>query len=348
MLKKILSSVLFLAIAGTGAIFAQSRVALHSARQVTIFGGASPFADACNAAVSGDTVYLSGGAFVAPAEINKGIAVFGAGHYPDSTAVTGQTSVGGNITVKSGADNLHLEGIFFTGNITFNTDEKVDNVIIALCRINGTLTYSSSTIIPTTPCENHQIIQSVLVGDLNLNNLTGSMITNCIIQNRIVYGSNLSILNNVFLSNSGSGYYANTMILNSIKGVTVSNNIFLARGGYSGNIQGGCVGQFSYNLFTATLNFDANVISTGNYLNVAADDIFVSAADNVFDYTDDYHLQDPETYVGMDGTQVGIYGGALGYKPGAVPSNPHFSSATIAPTTDGEGKLNVNIKVIAQ
>ena len=70
---------------------------------------------------------------------------------------------------------------------------------------------------------------------------------------------------------------------------------------------------------------------------------------SVFDYTDDYQLQDPETYLGMDNkTQVGIYGGALGYKQGAVPSNPHFSSATIAPSTDGEGKLKVNIKVIAQ
>jgi hypothetical protein len=52
--------------------------------------------------------------------------------------------------------------------------------------------------------------------------------------------------------------------------------------------------------------------------------------------------------LGTDGTQVGIYGGALGYKPGAVPSNPHFSSATVAPTTNKDGKLNVNVKVIAQ
>ena len=135
----------------------------------------------------------------------------------------------------------------------------------------------------------------------------------------------------------------------SINGCTVSNNVFLNRGTtYRNNIQGSCVGIFNNNLFTSSdPNLGINV-ATGNYVNVPANDIFEEAADNVFAYTDDYHLQDPETYLGTDGKQVGIYGGALGYKPGAVPSNPHFSSATIAPTTDGDGKLNVNIKVIAQ
>ena len=339
-------SILFLAIAGTGAIFAQSRVALHSTGQVTIFSGAAPFADAYNAAASGDTIYLSGGAFVAPTEISKGIAVFGAGHYPDSTAVTAQTSVGGNILVSEGADNLRFEGILFTGSITFNHSQQVDNVVIALCRINGALTYNGAGAAETS-CENHQIIQSVLVGSLTLNNLTGSTISNCIIQYQISGGSNLSFLNNVFLHNPGSSN-ASYATLNSVKGATVNNNVFLSRGNYSNNTQFACVGQFSNNLFTSTPGNDPNVIYSKSYLNVTANDIFKDAADNVFDYTKDYQLQDPETYVGMDDTQVGIYGGALGYKQGAVPSNPHFSSATIAPTTDGDGKLKVKIKVIAQ
>ena len=344
MTKSKFFSVLFLAIAGTGAIFAQSRVALHHEGQVTIFGGAAPFTDAYNAASPGDTIYLPGGGFTAPANIAKSIAVFGAGHYPDSTTVTGQTSVGGNINIRTGADNLRFEGILFTGNLTFVTNEKVDNVTIARCRINGTLTYNQNNSM-ATPCENHQIIQSVLVGDLTLSNLTGSIISNCIIQNGISYGNNLSIFNNVFLRNSTT---SGTYVLYSINGFTVSNNVFLNRGLYPNNIQWSCVGILNNNLFTSPgPNFGTNV-ATGNYTGVAANDIFEEAADNVFDYTKDYHLQDPETYVSIDGTQVGIYGGALGYKPGAVPGNPHFSSAIIAPTTDGEGKLKVNIKVIAQ
>ena len=345
-------SIMFLAIAGTGAIFAQSRVALHSVGQVTIFSGAAPFADAYNAAASGDTIYLSGGAFVAPTEINKGIAVFGAGHYPDSTAVTGQTSVGGNIIVKEGADNLRFEGIFFTGNITFNSNEKVDDVVFVRCRINGTLTYNQNNNM-ATPCENHLILQCVMIGAINFNNLQGSSITNCIIRNRISNGINLNIANNVFLY--FHGYYCDydgSPFAGGVKGSTMSNNVFLTTNDACGvPVAWGCSECLFVNNLINSTNSNiggTNNISTNNVFSVPRSNIFVSAADNEFDYTKDYHLQDPETYLGMDGKEVGIYGGSLGYKSGAVPSNPHFSSATIAPTTDGDGKLKVNIKVIAQ
>jgi len=338
MFRKILSSVLFFAIAGTGAIFAQSRVALHHEGQVTIFSGGAPFANACAAAADGDTIYLSGGAFVAPAEINKSIVVFGAGHYPDFTAVTYQTSVGGNITVKEGADNLRLEGILFTGNIAFASNEKVDNVTIARCRINGSLTYNG--IYPyTTPCLNHQIIQCVLIGDLVLDNLTGSTVSNCILQSAIIRGNDLIISNNVFLRVS---YYPGSTIIpvfNGITGSTITNNVLLGKS-YITYWQGSCTACLFFNNLLPTPVAD-------NY-NTTADLMCVDETNNAFDYTDDFHLQNPETYVGTDGKEVGIYGGVLGYKPGAVPNNPHFDSATIAPSTDGEGKLNVNITVIAQ
>jgi len=351
MFKKILSSVLFLAIAGTSAIFAQSRVALHHEGQVTIFGGAAPFADAYNAAVSGDTIYLPGGSFAAPAAIAKGIAIYGAGHYPDSTAVTLPTSVTGSVLISEGADNLRFEGILFTGEFTFIYNQKVDNVVISRCRINGNLTYNGTI----APCENHQISQCVIIGTVYFNNLQGSTITNCIIQGQIQNGNSLVISNNVVMfdgtytpcqgCNECNGSYYN------IKNSTVINNVHLRRASAVSTacIQRDCAGStFSNNLIVAASpNFGDNTVS-GNYLNVVANDMCVNAPDNVFDYTKDYHLQDPETYLGTDGTQVGIYGGALGYKPGAVPSNPHFSSATVAPTTNEEGKLNVNIKVIAQ
>ena len=330
-------SVLFLTIAGMGAIFAQSRVALHSAGQVTIFSGGSPFANAYNAAADGDTIYLSGGAFVAPTEINKSIIVFGAGHYPDSTAVTYQTSVGGNITIKEDADNLRLEGILFTGNIAFASNEKVDNVVISRCRINGTLIYNG-TAPYATPCLNHQIIQCVLIGDVTSYNLTGSTISNCILQSAIIGGNDLTISNNVFLR---SNYYPGSYIIavfNGITGSTITNNVLLGSG-YVTYWQYYCTACLYVNNLLPT-PFADNYNTTANLMCVNTS--------NVFDYAHDFHLQDPETYIGTDGKEVGIYGGALGYKPGAVPSNPHFSSATVAPTTDGDGNLNVNIKVIAQ
>ena len=344
-------SVLFLTIAGTSAIFAQSRVALHHEGQVTIFGGGAPFTDAYNAAADGDTIYLHGGSFAPPAVIDKGIAIYGAGHYPDSTAVTLPTSITGNVAINENADNLRFEGILFTGNITFNNNQKVDNVVISRCRINGALTYNHTNNM-ATPCENHLISQCVIIGGMNFNNLQGGTITNCILQSRINNGNNLNIVNNIFLWYHGSycDYDAGTII--SVNNSIIANNIHLNRFLCTGYpfVYGGS-GNTLLNNLTPAGNNSASYgghSCSDNYTFTVVDDIFVDAANNTFDYTDDYHLQNPETYIGTDGTQVGIYGGALGYKPGAVPSNPHFSSATIAPTTDGDGKLNVNIKVIAQ
>lgn len=47
---------------------------------------------------------------------------------------------------------------------------------------------------------------------------------------------------------------------------------------------------------------------------------------------------------------MGIYGGLPNYtfKEGCVPFNPHIISKTIAPNTDVNGHLNINIKVGAQ
>jgi hypothetical protein len=61
-----------------------------------------------------------------------------------------------------------------------------------------------------------------------------------------------------------------------------------------------------------------------------------------------YHLTNPGNYAGTDGKQVGIYGGSFPYKEGAVPSPPHVRSKTIASSTDGQGKLNVQITTSAQ
>jgi hypothetical protein len=56
----------------------------------------------------------------------------------------------------------------------------------------------------------------------------------------------------------------------------------------------------------------------------------------------------PGNFAGTDGKQVGIYGGSFPYKEGAVPSPPHVRSKVIASSTDGQGKLNVQITTTAQ
>ena len=56
----------------------------------------------------------------------------------------------------------------------------------------------------------------------------------------------------------------------------------------------------------------------------------------------------PAKNAGTDGTDIGIYGGPRPWREGALSSNPHIQSKTIAPETDAQGRLNVNIRVKAQ
>jgi len=69
-----------------------------------------------------------------------------------------------------------------------------------------------------------------------------------------------------------------------------------------------------------------------------------------FDYSDDetYELT-PEaraTFLGTDGTQVGIYGGENPFTD--IPTNPQITQKDIATKSTPDGKLNVSIKVEAQ
>lgn len=58
-----------------------------------------------------------------------------------------------------------------------------------------------------------------------------------------------------------------------------------------------------------------------------------------------YELTDEAlaTYLGSDGTQVGIYGGNLPFD--ATPTNPQIKKCNVASRSTADGKLSVEIEV---
>lgn len=340
------SKLLFLFLFSICASFlsAQQKVILHSNGTTTVFGGAKPFTDAYNASETGDTIYLPGGSLVYPASIAKGLVIYGAGHYPDSTLATGKTVMNGDLSIGAGADNLHLEGIELTGILNFVENTRICHVVLRRCRLGSVVYYSYNS---TSPCENNQFIQCVINGGINLDNAKLSTITNCIIGGQISNGVEMAILNNLILYNHTSPSVTRYTI-NYLKNSMVSNNIFLRRG-ESVYVQYGCIGVvFSNNIFATNPNIGSNNSDENNYKNVDLNALLVNQSGQIFDYSHDYHLLLSETYPGTDGTQVGIYGGTFPYKEGAVPSNPHISAKLIAPQTNNDGELQVKIDVIAQ
>jgi len=331
---------LTIAIAMTMTLNAQT-IALHSSTGVQIIKGNTALATAYTAAQSSDTLYLSDGSFTPPANFDKRLMIFGAGHYVDSTLATGKTFINGNFTLDENADLFYLEGVEITGNFTISTNNSANNVVIKRCKINGTFNALGDL---SNPTSNLSLIGNVLMNRLNLENLQNSLLSNNIISNTF-QGSN----GNMFSNNIVLGFIWGSSMdyLFSGNNNTLNNNIFLWEG-YAANVAGSG-NVFNNNLYVEpSPDYGATATSSGNYTGILQSSIFVNQTGSTFNYTHNYHLQSPTTYLGTDGSQVGIYGGTFPYKEGAVPLNPHIQLKNIAPTTDASGDLQIQIQVEAQ
>ena len=82
---------------------------------------------------------------------------------------------------------------------------------------------------------------------------------------------------------------------------------------------------------------------TGFFSNVQPSISNTSVAESFL--LDDYQLNDEAkaTYLGTDGTEIGIYGGIMPFK--ATPTNPHISDMKVAQKTTESGNLKVEITV---
>lgn len=340
-MKKLISS-LFLYLIITG-VNAQSVVILNHNGTSTPYYGNNGFTDAYNASTDGDTIYLPGRFYNPPSDISKSIAIFGAGHYPDSSAATNRTYINSGITISENADSIRIEGLYINGALNFSSNQSVNYATIKRNYINGSLNFNGDKSVATSYFA--FINENVINGDIYCGNATQATIANNIILNILNTAENCVFTNNVIL---GCPYWGwpnyNYPLGYSLSNCLIENNIFSCTG-----VLLNCNNNtYTNNIFTHTPSFGAN-ISTNNFFNVAYNSIFINAPSTTFDYTYNFHLQNPATYLGTDGNEVGLYGGLYGpYKEGAIPVNPHIQSKTIAPTTDTNGNLNVNIKVAAQ
>ncbi len=318
------------------------KVALHASTGIQHFTGTSALSEAYVAAISGDTIYLPGGGFTSPGTIDKKLLVFGAGHYPDSTAVTSKTVISGNISLTENADGFHIQGVDITGGIYTMPNESVNQIIIKYCRLLGNLEIRGDQ---SNPSFNLMLVNSVVQGVVRLENAQNAGFFNSMFNGEINGSYGNLFQNNIFMLNNRS----NMVYRYTLHGDnnTLENNIFLRT--LDREINGNS--NIIKNNITPKTDpyWGATPVLENNYTGVELTSIFVNQTGNIFDYTHNYHLQAPETYPGVDGiTQVGIYGGYHPYKEGAVPSNPHFVSSKIAPQTDAEGKLKIEIQVAAQ
>ncbi len=323
--------------------YAQSIAALHSNGNVQHFLGANALVNAYTAAVNGDTIYLPGGSFAPPPNFDKGLTIYGAGHYSDSTQATNKTFIASTVTLNANADNFHMEGVEVIGDFTFTSNASVNQVTLRYCKINGSFQVLGNL---TSPSNNIALLRNVFVGDVLLSNAYNVAVYNSILQSHLTNSVGNLFYNCIFLFNGGSyDWVINGEMVNN----NLYNSVFYQSPGIASPYSNVTGNTFKYNILTTpTPYFGLGAVAENNYNGIAQGSIFVIQTGGAFDYAHNYHLQQPGTYPGSYGGELGLYGGYFPYKEGAVPSNPHIRQKTISSATDANGNLNVNVTVAAQ
>lgn len=320
-MKKLFLSLVAAMMAAT-ATFAQNTLVatLTHGSDVTMYYGTYALRDAYNAAVSGDVINLSGGAFQA-VNIEKAVKLRGTGiDAANPTYINNTFSV--NIP-STDTGRLEVEGIRITS--PFSMMGSFSNPYFLKCQIPYVQFYDSPNI-------KNALFANCKTGFV-LNGTSTVQVINCVINGIITYNSASSTLVNCLITPHNGcrlDLLINSHLMNCIINFQQNESYNLP----STSIATNCVSvNNGYNVFVAS---EAN---SGNTWGVSYTDMFENA--ETFELTD----AAKKKYLGTDGTQVGIYGGMLPYT--STPSYPQITKMNVANKTTADGKLSVEIAVSA-
>jgi hypothetical protein len=327
--------------------FAQEPVTvLQHNGNAQIFYGQSSLIAAYNAAVNGDTLYLSAGAFNPPASINKGLTIIGSGHFPDSATFKRRTTILSDMYLNAGSDNSTLEGIYLIGWVYLCANDPLNNIVFKRSNIID-IEFQSTSI--AAKKSNITISECYMASIRAGNSVSNLVIEKNIFEQSIAELIPLQLLEIIYLLEVLKvNYFGRT--IQSLK-----TNIFLDDGTeHFGDCNNNTFSNI-YLLFqvlqlTSIILLQAILVILKVIIifTVPQSSIFINQTGNLIDYSHNYHLQNPGAYLGTDGTQVGIYGGVIPFKEQGMPQNPQIISKTIGTQTNSNGKLPVNIVVKAQ
>ena len=303
---------------------------------------------AYNKAVNGDYLYLPGGTYSFSNTIKKKLFIYGAGHHPDSSLVTGKTNINNHIQIDSGAAGGSIEGVnLINSNFYFYySGKKINGYTIKRSRFSF-LYFSAGQPAPIDSFPANVLITECVLQSIDCSGgqATNNYFLKNVIQSQLTNASFCTIKNNVFL-------YSSFSLNGIVSNCTVENNIFLSN---SPILNGqGCNSSYYNNLKVLVnpflLNCQPNAgLEVGTISVPSANDIFIAFNPDFsnYPYIDNYHLKPtcPGINAGTDGTDVGIYGTAQPTSEGWVPSNPHIYFKQVAPQTNSSGQLQIQFKV---
>ena len=326
-MKKLFLS-LVVAIVAASATFAQSSMLATLSHDGTIstFYGASALREAHDAAVNGDIITLSSGSFNA-VNIEKALTIRGAGMAIDNTTQTEPTILMGDFNIvipEDVTERLTLEGLYHNMTISYGgtlkngtflkcrflkivplTDAVIQNLTMIHCKVADVLSISSNSSVSCVNC----YVEGPTSG-----NLGNFEFVNCVIKKYDYRENNVgksSFKNSVLYSNSGYGLSSSAVAYNCV-GIGW-NPMFDNIPNTTNSIK---TFQEVFKTYTGTYNDDES-----------------------FELTDEAKT----SLLGIDGTQIGIYGGNMPFS--ATPTNPQITKCNVAAKSTADGKLSVDITV---
>lgn len=289
---------------------------------ITTFYGTTALQKAHESAADGDVITLSSGTFQS-VNITKAITLRGAGMALDAASQTEPTVLANdfNITIsEETTQRLTIEGIYTNQQVNI---KKLKNAMFLKDRFKridaGNGSNQNATDLTFIHCK---IAENYYGAEQTYNS---ALFQNCIIG--CITGYNYSFKNCVLARKD----YDHTLCNNSeYKSCVIK----------SARDYGASITMYN-NLYTARWS-----LSIPNNTNVeVADDS--EAIKNLLVYSDDndYKLTEEAKALikGVDGTEVGIYGGSLPFD--STPTNPQISKFNVAAKTTADGKLSVDIEV---
>ena len=370
---KKLFSILVLAFSCSALFAQQTAVALlNHEGTISTFYGADALTQAYKAAVHGDIITLSGGAFTAPSSWTKAVTLRGAGCYEGADNSREVTSIGNDFKLAIPAEietTMTIEGIKFKSNFQFSYNSGYDtnnNTTFLKCHFSGTI----SSVSHNTNFYNCVLSNSLSFGadedDLaevylfncyvndpsNNRGYVSVKLTNCIVRYSRTYQSYAGGI----IWDLQYAKYNNCIFLGNIKVGSTAPSGF--------NIPTTCTATnclscycaykeatetedaiYDYNIFEDMNNNTNKYLEEGKPLHETISSVFKTCP-GIYDFTfnETYELTDEAkaTYLGSDGTQVGLYGG-MGFD--LVPSTLQITKCEVSPRSTKDGKISVSIEV---
>ena len=321
------------AIVAATATFAQSSMlaTLSHEGDISTYYGATALRDAHNAAAHGDIITLSSGSFVA-VNITKAVTIRGAGMEVNTALQIEPTVITGDFDINIANDvteRLTIEGIYHNHQITYKG--TLQNATFIKDRFKK-ITYSGGSM------KNATFIHCRIAEELYLYDNSTANCVNCVVwypYSRHSSTSNFEFQNCVI----GSGY------VSYIRSSLFKNCIIFAKDADSSYynymssdcMAYNCIGVGNGGIFNSMPN-QSNIIKSYT-------EVFKTLTGNTYNDSENFELADDAKtgLLGIDGTQVGIYGGNMPFD--STPTNPQITKCNVAAKSTADGKLSVDITV---